>query len=1128
MKFISVLTALLIAASAAAAQTADPLVAGFENPPNSARPRVWWHWMNGNITQEGIKLDLEWMHRVGLGGFQNFDAALHTPQVVDHRLVYMTPEWKQTFLYATKLANQLGLEESIASSPGWSETGGPWVPAAEGMKKYVWSETKVEGGKQFTGTLAMPPSTTGPFQNVPSVPDAVMPGEKSPDIPKSFYRDSAVFAYRLPNNDVAIADFHPKITTSGGEINASLLTDGDFATSVNLPSAPVGQKAWIRYEFPQPITIQAMTLVLASEADPPVLSSHHGDSRVSLEASDDGVTFRNVTRIDAGDVGTTLEFAPVMARFFQVSFLATPPRPPVPLEDDSDGWMGVHHPRDTGPHYERITELVLSPGARVNHYQEKAAFTTADSLYPLATRRVQPSDAIAKGDVIDLTGKMASDGKLEWTPPAGHWVIVRMGYSLLGITNHPATAEATGLEVDKLNHAYVKHYMDHYLDNYKGAVGADWMGRRGLRYVVTDSWEAGAQNWTDNMIAEFTARRGYDPRPWMPVLTGHIVVSAEASDAFLWDFRKTIADLTADEHYGQVQASLKEHGLGHYGESHEGGRALIADGMEVKKLDDIPMSAMWTQSPGVNRELYGYNADDRESASVAHIYGQNLAAAESMTAVHAPWAWSPATLKPTADKEFAEGINRIVIHCSVHQPLVGKAPGLGLGPYGQWFNRNETWAEEARPWVDYLARNSFLLQQGHFGADVLYFYGEDSNITAIFDDKSPNVPEGYGFDYVNADALMHMFKVSDGRLTTVSGMSYRVLALDPYSSHMSLPVLRSIRDLVQDGAVVVGERPVDTPSLADDGAEFRTIVEELWGSAAIPHLFGKGRVYSGMSLAAALAAMQTAPDFSYTKPEADTNVLFVHRKLREGDLYYVDNRNDRDETLDATFRVDGREAELWHADTGRIEPASYSIANGRTTVPLHLGPWESVFVVFRKPAASNVRVLPPVKDVEVASVDGPWKVSFQPGRGAPASITLGALSSWSLNADEGVKYFSGIGTYTRTVEASREWFKPGAHLWIDLGDVKNLAVVTVNGVALGTLWHAPYRIDATRALKPGKNEIEIKVTNAWVNRLIGDLQPDVKKKYTFIVISPYAADSPLLASGLLGPVEIHSESAESR
>jgi hypothetical protein len=665
--------------------------------------------------------------------------------------------------------------------------------------------------------------------------------------------------------------------------------------------------------------------------------------------------------------------------------------------------------------------------------------------------------------------------------------------------------------------------MDKYLDSYKETVGAEFMGKRGIRYVVNDSWEAGTQNWTDNMIADFTRLRGYDPHPWLPVLAGHVVESAQASDQFLWDLRKTIADLTATEHYGQLETTLKARGMGHYGESHESGRAFIADGMEVKKYNDIPMSAMWVQTPGVNKERYGYDADDRESASVAHIYGQNLAAAESMTAnINSAWAWSPATLKPTADQELVNGINRIVIHESAHQPLVDKAPGLTLGPYGQWFNRNETWAEEAKPWVDYLARSSYMLQRGRFAADVLYFYGEDSNLTAIFANKAPDIPDGYGFDYVNADALIHMFGAANGRITTASGMSYRLLALDPYSRHMSLPVLRAIYKLVEQGAIVAGQKPVDTPSLADDQAEFRRLNDELFGDGSGVRAVGKGKVYAGQNAESALKALDVAPDFDHSKPESDTRIVFVHRKLADGDVYFLDNRNDRDETVDATFRVTGKAPELWHAETGKSEAVSYKIAGGRTTVPLRLEPWGTVFVVFRKSAATPARMLPAVEETTLTTIDGPWNVSFEEKRGAPASITLDKLISWSDSADAGVKYFSGAGAYTKAIQAPVDWFKPGTSLWIDLGEVRNLAEVSVNGTSLGAVWHAPYRVDVTKALKPGANQVMIKVVNTWVNRLIGDQQPNATK-YTYADITPYTAESPLQPAGLLGPVVVVRE-----
>ena len=1102
LKTFIAIAAVVSTAAAGLAQTkvADPLKAGFEDPPNSAHPRVWWHWMNGNITKEGIQLDLEWMHRVGLGGFQNFDASLGTPQVVEHRLPYMTPEWKDTFLYATKLADQLGLEEAIAGSPGWSETGGPWVKPNEGMKKYVWSEIEVEGRRPFAGTIPHPPTTTGAFQNMGNHD---LPAEGNLIKGLTYYADSAVVAYKLPDSDVSMTSLHPKVTTNTGDIDATALWDGDYQHGVEFPAAPTGESSWIQFEFEKPTRIQAITYV-SGRFDPMSIFRGFGKTNRDLEASDDGKTFRPVVHIEDGAVGTTTSFAPVTARYFRVTFKA------------QNGSGGSGSPI-------RIAELVLHTGARVNRFEDKAAFFPARDLYSLASEPVGPGDAIDRASVVDLTSKMRADGHLDWTPPAGRWMIVRLGYSLLGITNHPASAEATGLEVDKLNSHYVKDYMDRYLAQYQSALGPDWMGKRGLKYVITDSWEAGAQNWTDDMIEQFTRRRGYSPVPWLPVLTGHVVENAGASDRFLWDLRKTIADLTADEHYGQVEASLHEHGLGHYGESHESGRAFIADGMEVKKLNEIPMSAMWTQSPGVNKDLHGYNADDRESASVAHIYGQNLAAAESMTASAAPWAWSPATLKPTADKELVEGINRFVIHCSVHQPLVAKdrptAPGLGLGPFGQWFTRNETWAEQAGPWVTYLARSSYMLQQGHFGADVLYFYGEDSNLTAIFADKDPDVPAGYGYDYVNADALIHMFDVKNGVITTASGMSYRVLGLGPYSKHMSLPVLRAIEKLVEAGAIVAGPKPTDSPSEADDQAEFHRLVDQLFGDGDGEHTVGQGRVYAGQTLAQVLPKLNLESDFDYSKPESDTNLLFLHRKLADGDVYFVDNRSDHAESLDGIFRVTGKAPEIWYAETGNVESASYTIAGGHTTVPLHLDPWGAVFVVFRKPAKAQTSALPAVQETSLATVEGPWTISFQQGRGAPASAVFDKLVSWSDSTDVGVKYFSGTGTYTKTINAQQTWFAKGAHLWLDLGDVKNLAEVIVNGKSLGVVWHTPYRVDVTSALKPGRNEVVIKATNAWVNRLIGDQQPNATK-YTFTVIHPYKTDSPLLPSGLLGPVTI--------
>lgn len=1098
-----------------AQQASTDLQRGFQSPPESARPRVWWHWMNGNITKEGINLDLEWMKRIGIGGFQNFDAALGTPQVVQKRLVYMTPDWKDAFLFATHKADSLGLEMAIAGSPGWSESGGPWVKPSQAMKKAVWSVTEVKGGEPFHGKLPPPPTETGPFGNLAQADLMGSIGQtKAPPPPVDFGADSVVIAFRTPADEVSMAELKPKVTTSAGTaIDASLLWDGDLNRSIEFAAAAPGQKSWVQFEFDKPQSIQAVTLAVGGPRDP--LAQFQGETGQGpvLESSDDGVTFQDVVRMPtAGAVQHTMSFKPVSARFFRLSFLEkAPPKPDIDLSE-----FGIKP--STGPVMHRIAELELHTGARVNRFEEKAAFATLPDNYSAATPEVAADAAIPVADVIDLTAKMQKDGTLDWTPPPGRWTVLRMGYSLTGITNHPASPEATGPEVDKLNAADVKDYFDNYLDQYKSATGG-MMGKSGLEYVINDSWEAGTENWTDDMIAEFVKRRGYDPKPWLPVLTGRVVGSAADSDRFLWDFRRTLAELLAENHYGTLSAELHARGMGQYGESHEEGRATIGDGMEMKRYDDVPMGAMWVQRPGVNAEQFGYNADIRESASVAHIWGQNLVAAESMTAASNPWGWCPNTLKPTADKELAEGLNRFVIHTSVHQPLVGKAPGLALGPFGQWFTRNETWAEQAQPWISYLARSSYLLQQGKFVADIAYFYGEDSNVTAIFGSKSPDVPEGYNFDFVNGDALEHKLSVSDGALVTASGMRYRVLVLDPYSEHMSLPVLRRIQTLVHDGATVIGRRPVSDPSLADDKAAFHRIVNDLWGRSEENRRVGKGRVLQQGTVAEALQEAKVAPDFTFTKTRPESQILFVHRRTPTADLYYIDNRSDHAESIDASFAIAGKEAELWHADTGKTEPASYTIAAGRTTVPLTLDPYGTVFVVFRRPARQSSRQLPPVHETEVASIDGPWDLSFEKDRGAPDSVKMERLASWSDNADPGIRYFSGHGTYTKHINVPASAFKAGDSLWIDLGTVDNLAEVTVNGKPLGIAWKAPYRVDATGALHPGDNLLQVRVVDLWVNRLIGDQQPNAKQ-YTFTVRNPYKATSPLVPSGLMGPVRL--------
>jgi hypothetical protein len=449
------------------------------------------------------------------------------------------------------------------------------------------------------------------------------------------------------------------------------------------------------------------------------------------------------------------------------------------------------------------------------------------------------------------------------------------------------------------------------------------------------------------------------------------------------------------------------------------------------------------------------------------------------------------------------GVNRLFIHTSVHQP-VGKPPGLSLFGYGQFFNRLENWADMAGGWMRYIARCSFLLQQGHYNADIAYFYGQEAPLTGLFGDTAIDVPQGYALDFIGSDALLNQLRVDHGELVTKSGMRYRLLYLGGSSRFMTLDVLRRIRELVEQGATVVGTVPEGSPSLADDGAVFQAVADNI---------FGNGRIYP--TLTAALVALKLKPDFDYAKPSPDSELLYIHRSLKDGELYFITNRKDRAETFPATFRVQGMNAQVLDAVAGTATPIAVTAQDGRSAISLPLPAYGSAFVLFRKGGAAAPKAIAQQKALE--TVKGPWRVNFQPGRGAPDHLMLASLNSWSDNDLQGVKYFSGTAEYVTHFMLPA---KKSGHLMLDLGSVHEVAEVTLNGRALGTIWTAPFALDITCAARAGRNELKIKVANLWVNRLIGDAQPGPAHKYTFTTIPTYRADAPLRPSGLLGPVII--------
>jgi hypothetical protein len=710
-----------------------------------------------------------------------------------------------------------------------------------------------------------------------------------------------------------------------------------------------------------------------------------------------------------------------------------------------------------------------------------------------------------------------------------------MGSSLTGAKNAPAPPEATGFEVDKLNRRLVESYLDGFVGPVTDALGP--LFGKSFQYFLVDSWEAGLQNWTDEMLSEFRTRRGYDPTPFLPVLTGRVVESAEISDRFLWDYRRTIADILAETHYATAAEYLHPKGIKIYGEAAGANSPMFQDALQNKGHVDVSMGEFWVLLPGATHRPE-HLTDVREAASAAHIYGKPLVATESFTSFVPGWNDAPSSLKWIADFFFAQGVNRFVIHTSVHQPFTDRKPGFTLGPFGQHYTRNNTWGEQSRGLISYFSRSSFMLQQGLFVADLAYLYGEGVPATVYTGENTepdPAPPPGYAYDYINAEVLLTRTSVKDGRLVLPDGMSYRVLVLPNHLDRMTPALARKIRDLVAAGATVVGPKPTQSPSLGDypsADAEVRSIANEVWGATdgrtLLDRTYGKGKVYYGKPLAEVLGALAVPPDVEYSRPRIDTTLVSIHRQVNDTHIYFVANQKERAEEVDVRFRIAGKAAELWRPETGRIEPGPYSIEDGRTTVPLHLGPAESVFVVFRQAATSKSRAIARPVSKELTTVQGPWDVSFPPDWGAPASVKLEKLSSWTQHPESGVKHFSGTATYTKEVHAPPEWFRSGTNLVLDLGVVKEIAEVSVNGTPVGLLWRSPFRADVSGALKPGANRLEIKVTNLWANRMIGDQELPEDKRFTWSTFNPYDPKLPivktfhlgLLESGLLGPVKV--------
>lgn len=743
-----------------------------------------------------------------------------------------------------------------------------------------------------------------------------------------------------------------------------------------------------------------------------------------------------------------------------------------------------------------------------------------------------PLDAVTPRErVVDLTGRMDAEGRIAWDPPPGRWLILRCGHASNFKMTRPCPAAAVGLECDRLAAAGVEAHYGAFLKRIFDGAGA--AAGKALTYVHIDSWEAGGQNWTATFPAEFRARRGYDLRPWLPVLTGRVVDSAELSERFLWDVRATVSEMIHDNYARRLKELARPHGIQL---SIEAYGHLCIDNLAYAGVSDMPISEFWAKGEDLFPSPGGYEASTKVMASAAHTYGRPVVGAEAFTSDRG-WRDHPFLLKAMGDKKFCEGLNRMIFHLSAHQPYDNMVPGLTHRRWGEHFQRHNTWWDYSRPWMEYLARCQYLLQQGQFVADVCYWPGEGAPLNV--NDLRLEMPAGYDLDYCSSETVLQM-SVKDDRLVLPSGASYRYLRL-PDTDRMTLALARKIRSLVEAGARVIGGRRLQgTPGLTDFprcDAEIETIAASLWDA---------NRVVSGKAVAEIFAQDRLPPDFE------GADLLYLHRRAGDADIYFVSHQENRPLEVPCTFRVAGQRPELWDPESGTIRALpDFAENDGRTTVTLRFEPMQSWFVVFR----NRSRLAP--RDVgtknfpspsERATVAGPWQVSFDPKWGGPDQpVVWTELTDWSRHSDPRIHYYSGTATYRTTFElptlADRD-----SSLVLDLGAVEVMARVRVNGQDCGVAWKPPYRVDLSAATRPGRNELEISVVNLWINRLIGDeqlpLDGDWKDletllqwpawfttrnrrpsgRYTFTSCRHYQKDSPLVSSGLLGPVKLQTMS----
>ncbi len=733
--------------------------------------------------------------------------------------------------------------------------------------------------------------------------------------------------------------------------------------------------------------------------------------------------------------------------------------------------------------------------------------TSFPDAHPVAVLAVPDRDGFSPAEVVDLSSKTDAAGRLRWDMPAGAWKILRFAYTPTGAKN------VWGTYTDCLS----AEAMDKTWDSTIGVMLREMTPaeRKGLYGIEEDSWESGGTSWTKLFPEEFKKLRGYDLIAWLPALAGKKMGEAEAAGVRR-DFYRTIADLVAKNHYARLGELARKNGLVAFAEP-AGPNTSQLDLMKDCSGVDVAMGEYWV--PSVHRPTPRLRFMLRAAASANHIYGKRLTPCESLTSVGPFWEESFFDLKNTADQAFCDGCNLVVIHNWSHSPSVTAKPGYAYFA-GTLYGRNTTWWEQTPAFNAYLGRCSFMLQQGLFVADALYYRGDAIGQGEQMKSRPAQPAEGYDHDNCNLDALLTRVSAEKGRLVLPDGMSYRMLVL-PDNSPMPLEALEKIAALVKAGATAVGPPPSGLAGLAvqpDAQTKFDRLVTQLWGQGD-----AVGQVIQSIQPAEALHELHVPPDVEFSGLSPAGELDWIHRRTADAEIYFVASRWDPLEKVDCTFRVAGRQPELWNPVTGEIRAATaFSQKDGRTTVPIEFNPRDSVFVVFRKPiapnaagaAASNYPKITPQSELT-----GTWEVSFDPKWGGPAKVMFDSLVDWTKRPEDGIKHYSGTAVYHKQFNLAA-LPAAGQKLLLDLGEVHEEAVVKLNGCDLGVVWTRPARVDISAAARAGENDLEISVVNLWPNRLIGDAGLPPEKRFTETNIRKFVATTPLLPSGLLGPVVI--------